>query len=67
MNNITLNLVTNNCNCVESGECTCSEDSCYCDCECINCTEVLISEEDMCACGGNGCSCGMQDSIEEDM
>ncbi len=51
--------INHNCECIESGECSCFEDMCSCDCECTDCTheQELISQEDMCPCGGS-CLCG---------
>ena len=61
------------CECVESGECTCEEYNCICgdDCSCGVCSEGTVeflgqayySEGTGCGCGGN-CACGMQ---EEEM
>jgi len=53
-------VVTNECECVESGECTCPIDWCACECGCEECTQEYISDiadEYQCACGGN-CACG---------
>ena len=53
--------MTNPCECVETGICTCTALICECVCGCENCLRVETS----CACGGNGsCQCGMQDSSE---
>ena len=49
---VTLN---NNCECMESGDCSCGY-MCQCECECEGCEQDLVSQEDMCACGGN-CLC----------
>ena len=47
-----------NCDCMETGECTCEEECLTgeiqsCECSCKECDE----EEFICACGGN-CGCG---------
>ena len=47
--------VVNECACTETGECTCEDDMCNCDCECIGCETEMIA--DACACGGY-CGCG---------
>ena len=46
----------NNCECMESGDCSCT-DICACECECEGCSQDLILQEDMCPCGGS-CLCG---------
>ena len=58
-----MTLTNNSCDCVETGECVCN-DLCMCNCECVDCEQELISQEDMCSCSGNGCLCS---NIEEDM
>ena len=49
------------CECIESGECTCEQDACICYCECVGCSQEIVSD---CACGGN-CSC--QDDTLDDI
>ena len=51
---LVMTLVSNDCECTETGECTCEEDACVCSCECNECSNEMISS---CACGGN-CGCG---------
>jgi len=53
MSNLTetiLTLVTNECECVETGECVCEEYNCNCECSCNHCTQeydiVDTNEED---------------------
>lgn len=55
---LVMTLVANDCECTETGECTCEEDACTCSCECNGCSNEMISS---CACGGN-CACGNSDS-----
>ena len=52
----------NDCECMETGECTCedSEVSCMCECECIECEDY---NSYICECGGN-CQCN-NDYMEE--
>ena len=54
---LVMTLVANDCECIETGECTCEEDACICVCECVGCSQEIISD---CACGGN-CGCGTQE------
>ena len=49
--------LTNDCECTKSGECICAihPDGCMCECKCVECEIVYVSED--CPCGGNcGCS-----------
>ncbi len=59
-----MTLINNTCECVESGECSCVDTLCMCDCECYGCTTEVEAEESFCICGNEGCLCG---NIEEDM
>ena len=61
-----MDLKTNMCECMETGECACVAGMCNCDCGCDDCVN-LSQVEFTCACGGGSCQCGIQDSIEEDM
>ena len=45
--------LVNDCNCTKTGECTCEDDVCNCECGCDTCE----TEYTACACGGN-CGCG---------
>ncbi len=59
----------NDCDCMETGECSCDELSCLCECECLgcveitdngcscNCSEYIDNDDSSCSCGGN-CKCG---------
>ena len=51
------------CECMETGECTCedSEVACMCECECLECEE---NNSYTCECGGD-CQCGNSDYMEE--
>ena len=44
--------LVNDCECTETGECTCEDDVCNCECECDTCETEYVA----CACGGN-CGC----------
>jgi hypothetical protein len=46
--------LANDCECTESGECTCTEDYCACVCACVECGTEYVAE--VCECGGN-CGC----------
>jgi len=41
-----LTLVTNECECIESGECTCSPYLCLCECGCKDCTQEYVIVDD---------------------
>ena len=53
-----LTLVADDCECIETGECTCEDSYCNCECECTGCSLDIVSG---CACGGN-CSCQDNDT-----
>jgi hypothetical protein len=42
----------NDCDCMETGECSCDEMSCLCECECLDCVG-----DNNCGCNDENCSC----------
>jgi len=51
---------TENCSCIESGECSCEPFECFCECGCDSCLSGI--DTDGCPCGGN-CGCSEEDEI----
>ena len=60
-----MTIVNNDCECAESGECSCDPDFCACECGCEDCTIEYVSEDGECECGGN-CGCSVETEYNED-
>ncbi len=61
---VVMTLMNNDCDCVETGECLCTEILCVCDCDCYDCSQEIISS---CICGNGQCLCEEDDLDKENL